>query len=141
MRPVSSSSSYYFVAGIGVNYMRASHITIAPMRTGVGLRAGVNAGYLTFTREETMNPFADSALRREAGDAGAAGLACRARNRPDAMARAAAQQHQPVWAGGDDAAVFNQQFAAPIRPPRGMHVVDIGADPSRVAMPFEADPA
>jgi hypothetical protein len=49
--------AYYFVAGIGVNYMRASHITIAPMRTGVGLRAGVNAGYLTFTREETMNPF------------------------------------------------------------------------------------
>jgi hypothetical protein len=49
--------SYYFIAGIGLNYMRASHITIAPMRTGVGLRAGVNAGYLTFTREETINPF------------------------------------------------------------------------------------
>jgi hypothetical protein len=52
-----AEGAYYFVAGIGVNYMRASHITIAPMRTGVGLRAGVNAGYLTFTREETMNPF------------------------------------------------------------------------------------
>jgi len=49
--------SFYFVAGIGVNYDRASHITIAPMRTGVGLRAGVNAGYLTFTREHTLNPF------------------------------------------------------------------------------------
>lgn len=49
--------SYYFIAGIGVNYMRASHITIAPMRTGVGLRAGINAGYITFTREETLNPF------------------------------------------------------------------------------------
>ncbi len=49
--------SFYFVAGIGVNYMRADGITIAPMRTGVGLRAGVNAGYLTFTREETLNPF------------------------------------------------------------------------------------
>jgi hypothetical protein len=49
--------SYYFIAGIGMNYMRASNITIAPMRTGVGLRAGVNAGYLTFTREETANPF------------------------------------------------------------------------------------
>ena len=49
--------TYYFVAGIGVNYLRADHITIAPMRTGVGLRAGVNAGYLTFTRESSLNPF------------------------------------------------------------------------------------
>jgi hypothetical protein len=49
--------TYYFIAGIGVNYMRASGITVAPMRTGVGLRAGVNAGYLTFTREQSINPF------------------------------------------------------------------------------------
>jgi hypothetical protein len=49
--------TYYFIAGIGVNYLRANNITLAPMRTGVGLRAGVNAGYLTFTRQETINPF------------------------------------------------------------------------------------
>jgi hypothetical protein len=49
--------SYYFIAGIGVNYQRAAGITLAPMRTGVGLRAGVNAGYLTYTREQTLNPF------------------------------------------------------------------------------------
>lgn len=49
--------SFYFVAGIGVNYDRSGDITIAPMRTGLGLRAGVNAGYLTFTRHETLNPF------------------------------------------------------------------------------------
>ena len=49
--------SVYFVAGIGVNYDRSDGITIAPMRTGVGLRAGVNAGYLTFTRHESLNPF------------------------------------------------------------------------------------
>jgi len=49
--------SYYFIAGIGVNYLRASNITLAPMRTGVGLRAGVNAGYLTFTHDATINPF------------------------------------------------------------------------------------
>jgi hypothetical protein len=49
--------SFYFVAGIGVNYERANDITVAPMRTGVGLRAGVNAGYLTFTREHSLNPF------------------------------------------------------------------------------------
>ncbi|HEX4080768.1 MAG TPA: DUF1134 domain-containing protein [Rhizomicrobium sp.] len=49
--------SYYFIAGIGVNYQRADGITLAPMRTGVGLRAGVNAGYLTYTRQESLNPF------------------------------------------------------------------------------------
>ncbi len=49
--------SYYFIAGIGVNYQRSDGITLAPMRTGVGLRAGVNAGYLAYTRERTFNPF------------------------------------------------------------------------------------
>jgi hypothetical protein len=49
--------SYYFIAGIGVNYQRAAGITLAPMRTGIGLRAGVNAGYLTYTTEESLNPF------------------------------------------------------------------------------------
>jgi hypothetical protein len=49
--------SFYLVAGLGVNYMRANGITLAPMRSGVGLRAGVNAGYVTFTRHSTINPF------------------------------------------------------------------------------------
>jgi hypothetical protein len=49
--------SFYFVAGIGVNYERAGGITLVPMRTGIGLRAGANAGYLTFTREQSLNPF------------------------------------------------------------------------------------
>jgi hypothetical protein len=49
--------SFYFVAGIGVNYQRADEITLAPMRTGVGLRAGANVGYLTYTRKESLNPF------------------------------------------------------------------------------------
>jgi hypothetical protein len=47
----------YVIAGIGVNYMHSGDITIAPMRTGVGLRAGVNADYLAFTRDRTFNPF------------------------------------------------------------------------------------
>jgi hypothetical protein len=49
--------SIYVIAGIGVNYLKSGKITLAPMRTGVGLRAGVNAGYLTFTREHTLDPF------------------------------------------------------------------------------------
>jgi hypothetical protein len=48
--------SYYFIAGIGVLYMRAGGVTIAPMRTGVGLRAGVNAQYQEFTEKRDWFP-------------------------------------------------------------------------------------
>lgn len=49
--------SLYVVAGVGLNYLRANDITLAPIRTGVGLRAGASVGYLTFTREMSYNPF------------------------------------------------------------------------------------
>jgi len=49
--------SAYFVAGIGVNYQQAGNIILAPMRTGVGLRAGVNVGYLAYTKERNILPF------------------------------------------------------------------------------------
>jgi hypothetical protein len=49
--------SYYFIAGIGVNYQQAGNIILAPMRTGVGLRAGANIGYLAYTRERNILPF------------------------------------------------------------------------------------
>ncbi len=49
--------TYYFIAGIGVNYQRSGRISLAPMRTGVGIRAGVNAGYLSYTRERDILPF------------------------------------------------------------------------------------
>lgn len=48
--------SYYFIAGIGVNYQRSGRISLAPMRTGVGLRAGVNVGYLHYTPEQEWFP-------------------------------------------------------------------------------------
>jgi hypothetical protein len=53
----SVEGSYYFIAGIGVNYMRSGGVTVAPMRTGLGLRAGVNAGYLVFSQERDWFPF------------------------------------------------------------------------------------
>ena len=49
--------SYYLVAGIGVNYQQSGDIILAPMRTGVGLRAGANVGYLSYTRERRVLPF------------------------------------------------------------------------------------
>lgn len=49
--------SIYVVAGFGLNYLRSNDIVLAPIRTGVGLRAGANVGYLHFTREPSFLPF------------------------------------------------------------------------------------
>jgi hypothetical protein len=48
--------TYYFVAGIGVNYQQNGDIVLAPMRTGLGLRAGLNVGYLSYSRERDWLP-------------------------------------------------------------------------------------
>lgn len=50
------SGSAYFVAGIGVNYQQAGDIVLAPMRAGVGLGAGVNVNYISFTRDRQLLP-------------------------------------------------------------------------------------
>ena len=49
--------SIYFVAGIGVNYQQADNIVLAPIRTGIGMRAAANVGYLAYTRKRNILPF------------------------------------------------------------------------------------
>ncbi|NNM73653.1 DUF1134 domain-containing protein [Enterovirga aerilata] len=49
--------SAYLVAGVGLTAARADDTVIVPIRTGVGLRLGVNVGYLKFTDAPTWNPF------------------------------------------------------------------------------------
>jgi hypothetical protein len=49
--------SVYVVAGFGMNYQRSGNITLAPIRTGVGLRAGVNVGYLHYSQSGSWLPF------------------------------------------------------------------------------------
>ncbi len=49
--------SAYLVGGLGVNYQRASGITLAPIRAGVGVRLGANVGYLAYTRKRNIFPF------------------------------------------------------------------------------------
>lgn len=49
--------SVYVVAGVGMNYVQSGPIVLAPIRTGVGLRAGVSAGYLSFTPRRSWFPF------------------------------------------------------------------------------------
>ena len=48
--------TFYFVAGLAVNYERSGGVTLAPMRTGVGLRAGVNAQYQVYTNKRDWFP-------------------------------------------------------------------------------------
>jgi hypothetical protein len=47
----------YFIGGLGVNFQRKDNITLAPIRTGVGVRLGANIGYLKYTPQATWNPF------------------------------------------------------------------------------------
>lgn len=49
--------SFYYVAGAGINYQQKDKIILAPIRLGVGLRGGVNIGYLSYSREKTWVPF------------------------------------------------------------------------------------
>jgi hypothetical protein len=48
--------SFYFVAGLGMNYQRSGGVTLAPIRNGVGLRAGVNAHYQAYTDRREWFP-------------------------------------------------------------------------------------
>jgi hypothetical protein len=48
--------SAFFIAGVAVTYQRAEGVTLAPMRTGVGFRAGVNAGYSAYSKKRRWFP-------------------------------------------------------------------------------------
>jgi len=48
--------SLYVIAGFSVNYQRSGDIVLAPIRTGVGLRAGASLGYIHYTRERSFIP-------------------------------------------------------------------------------------
>lgn len=51
------SGSAFIVAGVGMTVLKNSDVTIAPIRTGIGARLGINVGYLKLTRQPTWNPF------------------------------------------------------------------------------------
>lgn len=48
--------SLYYIGGAGINYQRADGITLAPIRLGVGLRAGASVGYVHYRKEKSLNP-------------------------------------------------------------------------------------
>jgi hypothetical protein len=49
--------SAYVVGGLGMTVMKSGNVVVVPIRSGVGIRAGVNVGYLKFTDQPTWNPF------------------------------------------------------------------------------------
>lgn len=49
--------SAYFVGGFGMTALVADRIYVVPVRAGLGVRLGVNLGYLKFTPNATWNPF------------------------------------------------------------------------------------
>tara|TARA_R110001592_G_scaffold43060_1_gene139844 strand:+ start:4251 stop:4859 length:609 start_codon:yes stop_codon:yes gene_type:complete len=49
--------SFYVVAGVGVNYQQSGDLILAPIRTGVGLRAGASVGYVHYNDKKSWIPF------------------------------------------------------------------------------------
>jgi hypothetical protein len=47
----------YFVGGFNASYLRKDDVVMIPIRVGAGLRLGVNAGYLKFSKEQRWVPF------------------------------------------------------------------------------------
>ena len=47
----------YLVGGFHVSYLRRDNVVLIPVRMGVGVRLGVNAGYMKFSRKAKWLPF------------------------------------------------------------------------------------
>jgi len=47
----------YFVGGLHASYMRRGDVVLIPIRVGAGLRLGVNAGYMRFSKKHRWLPF------------------------------------------------------------------------------------
>ena len=47
----------YFVGGLTASYMRKGDVVLIPIRVGAGLRLGINAGYMKFSKKQKWLPF------------------------------------------------------------------------------------
>ena len=47
----------YIVGGMNASYMRKGDVVLIPIRMGAGLRLGVNAGYMKFSKKQRWLPF------------------------------------------------------------------------------------
>lgn len=53
----AAEGNAYAVGGLTASYLRHGNMVLIPIRTGLGLRLGVNAGYMKFTKKGTWMPF------------------------------------------------------------------------------------
>lgn len=49
--------SAFFIAGASATYQKAEGVTLAPIRTGVGMQLGASVGYYAYSRNRRLNPF------------------------------------------------------------------------------------
>jgi hypothetical protein len=47
----------YFVGGLTASYLRRGDVVLIPIRVGAGLRLGINAGYMKFSKTQRWVPF------------------------------------------------------------------------------------
>jgi len=47
----------YLVGGFNASYLRKGDVVLIPIRVGAGLRLGINAGYMKFSKEQRWLPF------------------------------------------------------------------------------------
>ena len=47
----------YLIGGLHASYMRKGDVVLIPIRMGAGLRLGVNAGYMKFSKKQRWLPF------------------------------------------------------------------------------------
>ena len=53
----SGEGQAYLVGGMTASYLRRGDVVLIPIRVGAGLRLGVNAGYMKFSKEQKWMPF------------------------------------------------------------------------------------
>ena len=53
----SGEGTAYFVGGFNASYLRKGDVVLIPIRVGAGLRLGVNAGYMRFSKDQRWLPF------------------------------------------------------------------------------------
>lgn len=53
----AGEGSAYMVGGLTASYLRRGDVVLIPIRLGVGMRLGVNAGYMKFTEKRKWLPF------------------------------------------------------------------------------------
>ena len=56
-RFIGVEGTAYIVGGFGVNFQQYDGMKLAPIRTGIGMRMGLNAGYLKYSRRADLESF------------------------------------------------------------------------------------